>query len=124
MHILPMLYYASRQDSLLWHAVRAMAFADTSPARSGGGLPFNLKARRSYGLTLARLREVVEKKVELNEDHVFAALLLLDSFEVRSFEREWHNFIKTVLTRSCTQSQCILPNLSHLDRISRLSNTL
>lgn len=81
MHDLPKLYHTALPDSVLWHAVRAVAFADLRHTRDHD-VPFNLKAQRSYGAALNRIRIAVETGQELLTDDTFSGLLLIDSFEV------------------------------------------
>ena len=85
MHHLPSLFYLAPIDSILWHAVRAMAFADVKNARNGEGVPFHIKARASYGMALTRVREAAQDEENLATDDALTALLLLDSFEVITF---------------------------------------
>lgn len=79
---LPVLYYQSNSDCILWNAVRAMAFADIKNDRSTEGVPFHIKARNSYGVALSQIREAVQSEHKLSDDRTLAALLLIDSFEV------------------------------------------
>ncbi len=82
---LPGLYHATKQGSLLWHAVRAVAFADVGHHRGqkdAEGQTFSVKARNSYGCALHRMRNIVVDEQELVGDSSFAALMLIDCFEV------------------------------------------
>lgn len=80
---LPVLYYSAPADSALAHAVRTVAFADVRHCYEQG-VSFNSLARRSYGAALSRIREITELESELASDQAFAAVLLIDSFEVGS----------------------------------------
>ena len=82
MHHLPMLYENALPDSLLRLAVRAVAFADMKHARDQDNVPFDIRAQRSYGAALARMREVTDNKQELTDDRVLAALLAIDYYEL------------------------------------------
>lgn len=79
---LPVLYYQSDSECILWHAVRAMAFADVKNDRTAEGVPFHIKARNRYGTALSRIRNAVQEESKLSDDRTLAALLLIDSFEV------------------------------------------
>lgn len=81
MHTIPALYHDAVLGSVLWHSVRALAFANIYRARDGDGLSFRIKARRSYGEALRQLRHVVQNEERLNDDRSLAALLLIDCFE-------------------------------------------
>ena len=80
MHNLPVLYASSPSDSVLWLAVRAMAFADI---RCYTQTAFSTRARESYGAALTRMREIAGNEQRLADDRILAALLLIDNFEVR-----------------------------------------
>jgi hypothetical protein len=80
---LPMLYQTAQPNSVLWLAVRAVAFADMKN-QSAGNVPFSVKARQYYGAALNRMRTMVSNPEELGSDHVLLAMLLIDNFEVRS----------------------------------------
>ena len=82
MHDLPMLYLSATPGSVLWQAVRAIAFADMKHAGAGEST-FHVMARQHYGLTLSRIRAAAHEEQELVNDHVLAAILLIDNFEVR-----------------------------------------
>ena len=84
LHNLPILYQDTKPGSVLWHAVRAVAFADMRHLRHGDIL-FSTKARLSYGAALAGIRMNAANDRELATDHVLAALLLVDGFEVRVY---------------------------------------
>jgi hypothetical protein len=74
----------SESLSVLWLAVRAVAYADMARSTSSGWAPpdtFALKARRYYGAALARLRVMVTDPEFLRRDCTLAALLLIDNFE-------------------------------------------
>jgi hypothetical protein len=81
MQDLPLLYYGAPQKSVLWYAVRALAFADLKDALAGD-TPFYIKARRNYGSALGCMRETALNRQELAHDRVLAAILLIDNFEV------------------------------------------
>jgi hypothetical protein len=81
MHDLPMLYLSAPPESILWLAVRAMAFADMRHSRSED-TPFTTKALRHYGAALSLLRTIAVDEQSLADDRVLAALLLVDNFEV------------------------------------------
>lgn len=80
---LPFLYSKSSQNSMLWFAVRAVAFADMY-RHSIGNYSFSNKALQHYGAALNRLRTLTQEKEWLSDDSVLAALLLIDNFEVLS----------------------------------------
>lgn len=82
MDFLPALYHGSAADSTLWHAVRALAFADLKAPLSEN-VPYPVRARRSYGAALRGIRNSIANGEELATDGIFASLLLIDSFEVR-----------------------------------------
>ena len=82
MHDLPMLYLSAPPKSILWQAVRAVAFADMKHA-SAGESNFYIMARQHYGATLSRIRAAALEEQELANDYVLAAILLIDNFEVR-----------------------------------------
>ena len=81
MHNLHSLYSTVLPGSVLWLAVRAVAFADMR-LPDVGEIPFHIKARESYGAALVRLRDVVTEQKEFVDNRVLAALLLIDNFEV------------------------------------------
>lgn len=83
MYTLPQLYHTAQIGSLLWHAVRAIAFADVAQARDSDGRSFAVEARRSYGEALLCMRNSVMDEDELIADSSFAALILIDCFEVQ-----------------------------------------
>ncbi|KAK3683173.1 hypothetical protein LTR37_020486 [Vermiconidia calcicola] len=78
MHDLPLLYASAAPGSVLWHAVRAVAFADLKDYDRGS---FSSKARQNYGGALTRMRSIAEDSQRLAEDRILAALLLIDNFE-------------------------------------------
>ncbi|KAK9365301.1 hypothetical protein V1509DRAFT_407381 [Lipomyces kononenkoae] len=80
MHDLPMLYLSAPPESILWLAVRAMAFADMRHHRSED-TPFTTKALRHYGAALSLLRTIAVDEQRLADDRVLTALLLVDNFE-------------------------------------------
>ena len=81
MHSLQALYLSVPPESVLWLAVRAMAFADIR-RNSTSGMEYHIKARRHYGKALTRIRESVDGSREALDDSVLAAVLLIDDFEV------------------------------------------
>jgi hypothetical protein len=81
MNDLPMLYLSAPPESILWLAVRAVAFADMRN-QSAGNVPFNIKARQYYGAALNRTRMVVHDQQNLANDRILSAILLIDNFEV------------------------------------------
>lgn len=76
-----MLTLSAPPDSILWFAVRAVAFADMRN-ESAGDVPFYVKARRHYGDALNRMRMIVRDQQDLANDRVLSAILLIDNFEV------------------------------------------
>ncbi|KAF2673700.1 hypothetical protein BT63DRAFT_431674 [Microthyrium microscopicum] len=81
MHNLPALYSATQPDSVLWHAVRAVAFAEVRN-QSIDNVPFNVKARQQYGAALNSVRTIVTNENDIANDRVLSAILLLDNFEL------------------------------------------
>lgn len=81
MHNLYPLYLNALPGSVLWLAVRAVAWADMRH-ESVGDTPFNIKARQYYGAALSRLRVAAYEEQRLANDQVLAAILLIDNFEV------------------------------------------
>lgn len=77
MHDFPKLYSEAEPGSVLWFAVRALAFADLKDAGA---------ARRAYGSALNRLQRIATNDQEFSSNHVLAALLLIDNFEVTSYQ--------------------------------------
>lgn len=75
---LPALFSTAQPGTVLWHAVRAVAFAGLKDCDGGS---FSLKARQSYGSALRRMRVIINDPQKLTEDRVLAALLLIDVFE-------------------------------------------
>ena len=82
LHTIPALYQSTSVDSVLHYAVRAVAFADMPNNLGDEGSTFHTKARRSYGAALNRMRELASDSRSVVDDHVLAALLLIDNFEV------------------------------------------
>ena len=82
MHDLPMFYLSAPRESILWLAVRAVAFADMKHA-SAGESSFYIMARQHYGATLNRVRAAAHEEQEMANDHVLAAILLIHNFEVQ-----------------------------------------
>lgn len=78
MQDLPSLYSSATSGSVLWHAVRAVAFADLKGYTSE---PFAFQARQNYGGALQRMRRIAEDSNKWEEDRILAALLLIDHFE-------------------------------------------
>ena len=81
MHTLQSLYLSVPPESVLWLAVRAMAFADIRQCSTFGN-EYHIKARRHYGKALTCMRECVDDSREALDDPVLAAVLLIDDFEV------------------------------------------
>jgi hypothetical protein len=81
MHDLPMLFYTAQPDSVLWHAVRALAFAGLRNQITGT-TPFYIKARQQYGAALNSIRKVIDDQNDLADDRILSAMLLIDNFEV------------------------------------------
>ena len=81
MHDLPMLYLSATPESVLWLAVRAVAFADMKHA-TVGEIGFYIMARQHYGAALSRIRAAAHEEQELTNDHILAATLLIDNFEI------------------------------------------
>ena len=75
-----MLYLGAPPESILWLAVRAVAFADMKN-ESAENLPFYIKARQHYGAALNRTLVIVQDERGLAHDRILAALLLVDNFE-------------------------------------------
>ncbi len=84
MHDLPTLYLSAPPESALWLVIRATAFADMRDARTESA-PFHIKARRHYGASLASMRNIANEEQNLTDDHVLAAILFIDCFEVWRF---------------------------------------
>jgi hypothetical protein len=82
MHDLPAMYSGASSGSLLWHAVRALAFADIAQGQSQQGRSYSIKARQSYGAALVAMRKTIGEAGRFNQDSTLAALLLVDAFEV------------------------------------------
>ncbi|KAK5166041.1 uncharacterized protein LTR77_008302 [Saxophila tyrrhenica] len=78
MYDLPELYAGAAPGSVLWHAVRAVAFAELKGFDGGS---FILQARQDYGGALTRMRSIAEDNTKWAEDRILAALLLIDHFE-------------------------------------------
>ena len=85
MRDLPALYSSAQPGTILWHAVRAIAFAGLRDHDSGS---FAVKARESYGLALTRMRLLSDDGSKLVEDRILAALLLIDAFEKIHLSRQ------------------------------------
>lgn len=81
MHELPMLYLSATPDSVLWLAVRALAFAEMK-SELAGNVTFYVKARQHYGAALNRTRMLIHDEEDLGNDDVLSAMLLIDNFEV------------------------------------------
>jgi len=86
MHDLPMLYLSAPPDSILWLAVRAVAFADMRN-ESAGNVPFYIKARQHYGAALNSTRMMIHNQQDLANDRVLSAILLIDNFELMYMAR-------------------------------------
>lgn len=76
-----MLFLGVQQDSVLWLAVRAVAFADTRN-ESTGNVSFHTKSRQHYGAALNRMRTVINDQQSLGDDRILFSMLLIDNFEV------------------------------------------
>lgn len=76
-----MLYHGAQQYSVLWLAVRAMAFADMRNERAEN-VPFQVKARQHYGAALTAMRAAIDGQKDLGDDGMLTAMLLIDHFEV------------------------------------------
>ena len=83
MHHIHALYVHAPPVSILWLAVRALAYADLK-YETVSGTPFNIKAREYYGAALHQLRVYANEQQRLVNDQVLAAVLLIDNFEVRT----------------------------------------
>jgi hypothetical protein len=83
MHELPILFLSVPQDSVLWLAVRAVAFADIRN-ESTGNVSFHTKSRQHYGAALNRMRTVINDQQNLGDDKILFSMLLIDNFEVFS----------------------------------------
>lgn len=90
LHVIPGLYQSAASNSALCCAVRAIAFADMPKGSRDQVSSFHAQAQRSYGDALARMRDLASDETSLVDDHVLAALLLIDNFEVR------HQYLLTV----------------------------
>lgn len=82
LHELHALYSKAPTESVLWFAVRAIAFADMRDSLVGRDIPFYVKARQSYGEALNHIREIAHDEQKLAGDQVLAAIILIDNFEV------------------------------------------
>ncbi|KAB5533618.1 hypothetical protein GE09DRAFT_972809 [Coniochaeta sp. 2T2.1] len=78
---LPTLFSNAKKGSVLWHAVRAVAFADMK-GESRDSVPYHLKARQHYGAALSCMRTVIADQTELGTDSIMTAILLIDNFEL------------------------------------------
>lgn len=85
MHELPMLFLSVQQDSVLWLAVRAVAFADIRNENTGN-VSFHTKSRQHYGAALNRMRTVINDQQNLGDDKILFSMLLIDNFEVIYFQ--------------------------------------
>ena len=83
MHHIHALYVHAPPASILWLAVRALAYAELK-YETISGTPFNIKAREYYGAALHHLRIYASEQHHLVNDQVLAAVLLIDNFEVRT----------------------------------------
>lgn len=70
MHELPILFLSVQQDSVLWLAVRAVAFAGIRN-ESAGNVSFHTKSRQHYGAALNRMRTVLNDQQNLGDDKIF-----------------------------------------------------
>lgn len=89
MYNLPALYSSAAPDSVLWLAVRAIAFADMRNESVQNGIPFYIKARQSYGAALSGIRTIIQDQRAVANDNALAAILLIDGFEVRISKPYW-----------------------------------
>lgn len=78
---LPMLYLSSPPQSIFWHAVRALAFADMKDPSDGEG-NFTTRALDHYGAALNNLQHLVDEGQLPFDDRILTAMLLIDVFEV------------------------------------------
>lgn len=118
MHELPILFQSAERDSVLWLAVRALAFADLKNETSGD-IPFQTKARQHYGAALSRMRSVVYNQQDLSNDEILFSMILIDNFEVP----ESHITLPGFADESGLHSYCIWLEMTHSAPIVRLSNT-
>jgi hypothetical protein len=81
MHNLPALYLSAEPHTALWHAVRALAFADLKSDHAQS-VPAHVRARQNYGAALGKIRSLMEENRGLDNDSVLCAILLIDDFEV------------------------------------------
>lgn len=80
-HFLPDLLAAQPQDSVLRTAVEAAAFA--AIADNDRQAVFILRSQRKYGASLLRLRDAMADPSAVIDDGTVAAILVIDTFEVR-----------------------------------------
>ena len=97
LHIIPALYHAAASDSVLHCAVRALAFADMPKDSRDQASSYHTKAQNCYGLALTRMRELASDESSIVDDHVLAALLLIDNFEVGEGFQSSLNLLLTAL---------------------------
>jgi hypothetical protein len=81
LHELPMLFSGTQENSILWLAARAMAFAGIRN-ESSGNIAFYTKARQHYGGALNRISSIINNQQDLGNDEVLSAMILIDHFEV------------------------------------------
>ncbi|KAL9106006.1 MAG: hypothetical protein Q9227_008914 [Pyrenula ochraceoflavens] len=82
----PMLYLSAPRESVLWFAVRAVAFADMKHEAIGDS-PFYIRARQCYGAALSRMIAIAHDNQNLDDDRILAAILLIDNFELMYLAR-------------------------------------
>lgn len=82
-----MLYLSAPDETVLKLAVKAVAFADMKNVLDGSE-SFSVKARKSYGAALSRMREAAADERRVANDRILAALLLIDNFELMFLSRE------------------------------------
>ena len=97
LHVIPGLYHAAAPDSVLRSAVRALAFADMPKGSRDQASSYRTKAQKSYGLALTRMKELASDESSIVDDHVLAALLLIDNFEVREECQPFKNLLLTAI---------------------------
>ena len=104
MHHIHALYVHAPPVSILWLAVRALAYADLK-YETVSGTPFNIKAREYYGAALHQLRVYASEQQRLVNDQVLAAVLLIDNFEVGTRLA----FIQTTYRRLTVVDLAVIP---------------
>ena len=110
MHYLPTLYLIAPPGSILWLAVRTLAFADLRHQRTGDS-SFLTKTLEYYGAALTLLKTLADDEQSLDNGHVLAAILLIDNFEVQQRQATY------VFVESCGYLT-VAVNVSRADRAS------